>query len=110
MHNETCIYLLHYFAHYTKDLPSQWDWRVHDGVTLIRDQENCGSWWAHDMLVNPGAVLETDFPYVASDVACGGPIVYPYHLVGWAYVDKIWDKSGRICGSDYLLKGNLMVL
>ena len=29
-----------------------------------------GGWWAHDMLVSPGAVIEADFPYVASDVPC----------------------------------------
>jgi C1A family cysteine protease len=46
-----------------------------------------GGWWAHDMLVNQGAVLETDFPYIASDAACGGPYTYPYQLSGWAYVD-----------------------
>ncbi|MDZ7295564.1 MAG: C1 family peptidase [candidate division KSB1 bacterium] len=109
-------------------LPSSWDWRQHNGVTPVRDQDGCGScwafatvaslesvlmikqalstdlseqylvscntsgwgcnggWWAHDMLVNPGAVLEQDFPYVASDVPCGGPYNYPYKLTGWAYV------------------------
>ncbi len=46
-----------------------------------------GGWWAHDMLVNPGAVLESDFPYAASDLACGGPYNYPYKLSGWAYID-----------------------
>ena len=46
-----------------------------------------GGWWPHDMLVNPGAVLESEFPYVASDVACGGPYSYPYQINGWAYVD-----------------------
>jgi C1A family cysteine protease len=110
-------------------LPAQWDWRLQNGVTPVRDQRNCGScwafgtiatfesllliketmstdlseqhlvscntsgwgcnggWWAHDMLVSPGAVLETDFPYEAADVACGGPYNYPYQLIGWAYVD-----------------------
>lgn len=46
-----------------------------------------GGWWAHDMLVDPGAVLESDFPYVASDVPCGGPYNYPFKLTGWGYVD-----------------------
>ncbi|MBC7186488.1 MAG: hypothetical protein H5U38_05590, partial [Calditrichaeota bacterium] len=96
-------------------LPSSWDWRQHNGVSPVRDQDGCGScwafgtiaslesvllikqslltdlseqylvscntkgwgcnggWWAHDMLVSPGTVLEADFPYVASDVPCGGP-------------------------------------
>ena len=46
-----------------------------------------GGWWPQDMFVDPGAVLEEDFPYVASDVACGGPYDYPFKLSGWAYVD-----------------------
>jgi C1A family cysteine protease len=46
-----------------------------------------GGWWAHDMLVDPGAVLEVDFPYEAADIPCGGPYNYPYKLEGWAYVD-----------------------
>jgi len=46
-----------------------------------------GGWWALDMLIDPGAVLEEDFPYVASDVPCGGPYDYPFKLSDWAYVD-----------------------
>ena len=46
-----------------------------------------GGWWPHDMLVNPGGVLEADFPYLASDVPCGGPYDFPFQLGGWAYVD-----------------------
>ncbi|MEE4311081.1 MAG: C1 family peptidase [candidate division KSB1 bacterium] len=46
-----------------------------------------GGWWPHDMFVEDGAVLEAEFPYVASDVACGGPYQYPYAISGWAYVD-----------------------
>ena len=110
-------------------LPTQWDWRDHNGVTGVRDQRNCGScwafgtvasfeslllinqdtvtnlseqhlvscnsqgwgcnggWWAHDMLVNPGAVSESDFPYVASDALCGSSYTYAFQLTGWAYVD-----------------------
>lgn len=110
-------------------LPVFWDWRDHNGVTVVQDQGACGScwafgtvatfesllllkqnlttdlseqflmacntegwgcnggWWAHDMLMNPGAVLEEDFPYIASDVSCGGPYNYPYQLPGWSYVD-----------------------
>jgi C1A family cysteine protease len=87
-------------------LPAQWDWRDHNGVTEVRDQQACGScwafgtiasfeslllikqnlltdlseqflvscnnqdwgcnggWWAHDMLVDSGAVLEEDFPTI----------------------------------------------
>ncbi len=46
-----------------------------------------GGFWAHDMLINPGAVLEADFKYVAADVPCGGPYNYPFKLAGWGYVD-----------------------
>jgi len=46
-----------------------------------------GGWWAFDLLITPGAALETDFPYVAADVACGGPYTFPFKLSGWAYVD-----------------------
>lgn len=54
-----------------------------------------GGWWAYDMFVNPGAVLESDFPYVASDAACGGPYNYAFHLTGWAYIDGV-DKVPSI--------------
>jgi C1A family cysteine protease len=46
-----------------------------------------GGWWPHDMLVDPGAVLEVDFPYTATDAPCGGPYNYAFNLKGWAYVD-----------------------
>lgn len=110
-------------------LPTKWDWRDSDDVTIVKDQEDCGScwafgtiasleslllinndkntdlseqhlvscnskhwgcdggWWAHDLLINPGAVLESDFPYTAKEEPCGGSYNYPYQLSGWAYVD-----------------------
>ena len=46
-----------------------------------------GGWWPHDMFIDPGAVLERDFPYVAADTPCGGPYNYPFQISGWAYVD-----------------------
>ncbi len=46
-----------------------------------------GGWWAHEMLVSPGAVQESDFPYAANNSACGGPYQYKARLSGWAYVD-----------------------
>jgi len=55
-----------------------------------------GGWWVFEMLINPGAVLESAFPYVASDVPCGGPYSYPHKLTGWAFVDgedKVADTN-----------------
>ncbi|HPR87133.1 MAG TPA: C1 family peptidase [bacterium] len=46
-----------------------------------------GGWWAFDMLISPGAVLESLFPYVASDVPCPSGLTYAYQASGWAYVD-----------------------
>jgi C1A family cysteine protease len=110
-------------------LPAKWDWRDHNGVTPIRDQESCGScwafgtvggfesfllvknginadlseqhlvscnpwgygcgggWWAFDMLINPGAVLESLLPYVAADVPCPAGLTYAYQASDWAYID-----------------------
>jgi len=46
-----------------------------------------GGFWAFDMLVASGAVMEKDFPYVASDVRCGGPYTHPFLLSGWSYIN-----------------------
>ncbi len=52
-----------------------------------------GGWYAHeyhqiatDGCGDSGAVLESDFPYVASEVACDCPYDHPYAIEGWAYV------------------------
>jgi predicted secreted protein len=45
-----------------------------------------GGWWAHDYFVSPGAVHEADFPYTATDAACGGPYTYHEKIASWAYV------------------------
>ncbi len=53
-----------------------------------------GGWFAHDYhedLIPPGepaagAVLETDFPYRASNVPCGSPHSHAYRLAQWRYV------------------------
>jgi predicted secreted protein len=45
-----------------------------------------GGWWAHSYHVEPGAVLESAFPYVAKDVPCGGPYSHPYKISSWHYV------------------------
>ncbi len=60
----------------------------HDGWTCD------GGWWAHDYHIDEyyspdtqaGAVLESDFPYVANQVACKAPYSHPYRLTNWAYV------------------------
>ena len=52
-----------------------------------------GGWWAHKYHYNqtainqtqPGAVLETDFPYVAAPHSCNR-FNHPYRLGGWSYV------------------------
>ena len=53
-----------------------------------------GGWWAHDYHewrmptgeLEAGAVLEADFPYQASDVACNSPHSHAYRIDNWAYV------------------------
>jgi C1A family cysteine protease len=55
-----------------------------------------GGWWVFDMLMNPGAALESAFPYSESDAVCGGPYLFPFKINGWAYVDgedKLPDKN-----------------
>ena len=53
-----------------------------------------GGWWAHEyhhsqIAINqtqPGAVLETDFPYVAATQPCNRLFNHFYRLGGWGYV------------------------
>ena len=45
-----------------------------------------GGYWAHDYHVDPGAVLEADFPYVAQNKPCGGPYDHPYKIEDWKYI------------------------
>jgi hypothetical protein len=60
---------------------------------------NCsdGGWFAHDLHVDPGAVSETSFRYVAYDAACpeaANPpqrLDHPYHLAGWGYIGNGYD-------------------
>ncbi|MBN1900143.1 hypothetical protein JW926_02305 [Candidatus Sumerlaeota bacterium] len=63
------------------DLSEQWL------VSCNANDWNCdGGWWAHDYHINPGAVYESEFPYVAANLACGGPYYHPYHIKEWHYV------------------------
>ncbi len=41
----------------------------------------------YDLFVNPGAMLESCFPYVGLDIPCIDTCPYPYQAQGWAYVD-----------------------
>lgn len=53
-----------------------------------------GGWWAHDYHLSKippgepaaGAVYESDFPYVASKVACNPPHDHHEKIVSWQYV------------------------
>ena len=45
-----------------------------------------GGFFAHDYHVNPGAVLEKDFPYKGVQVSCPTNLNHPYKLVSWAYI------------------------
>jgi hypothetical protein len=72
----------------TVDLSEQWL------VSCNSDGWGCGGgWWAHDYhqwKTDPcggtGAVLEANFPYVASDVSCSCPYSHDYLIRGWAFV------------------------
>jgi predicted secreted protein len=64
-------------------------------VSCNTDGWGCGGgWWAHDYHdwkkppseSQAGAVLETEFPYVASDVPCSGPYSHPYQIDSWTFV------------------------
>ncbi len=64
-------------------------------VSCNTDGWGCGGgWWGHKYHYNttipndpnPGAVYESSFPYVASDVACNAPYDRPYRLNNWFYV------------------------
>lgn len=46
-----------------------------------------GGWFAHDMHVNPGAVIEEDCPYQAKDVKIVDNFNHPYKLDSWGYVN-----------------------
>lgn len=58
-------------------------------VSCNNDGWGCGGgWWAYDLFVNPGAVMESCFPYEADDVPCGHNCPYPYVAQGYAYCTK----------------------
>ena len=80
----------------TVDLSEQWL------VSCNRDGWGCnGGWWAHDYYAGTvgkcggtGAVLESSFPYTASDSFCNGPYPHQYLLIdtdgdgySWKFID-----------------------
>lgn len=57
-----------------------------------------GGWFANDMMLDPGAVLESCFGYVAYDAPCDDTCPHPYAASSWAYVktDSSIPKTGDI--------------
>jgi hypothetical protein len=74
--------------HIEVDLSEQWL------VSCNKNRWGCnGGWWAHsyfqynmDLFNGTGAVMEEEFPYVATDVPCNGPYHHPYTIDSWRYV------------------------
>ncbi|MFQ6007586.1 MAG: C1 family peptidase, partial [Candidatus Zixiibacteriota bacterium] len=72
----------------TEDLSEQWL------VSCNQNGWGCdGGWFAHgyhcwstDPCDSTGAVLETDFPYVAWDAPCSCPDPHPYRIESWSYI------------------------
>jgi C1A family cysteine protease len=70
----------------------------HDGIEVDLSEQymvSCNPWgwgcnggyWPCDMLVEPGAAMESCFPYVASDVPCNPSCPTPYQIQSWAFVE-----------------------
>jgi C1A family cysteine protease len=55
-----------------------WDWGCN------------GGFWPNDMLVDPGAAMESCFPYVGTVVPCSDTCPKPYQIQGWAFVTEDW--------------------
>jgi C1A family cysteine protease len=77
----------------TVDLSEQWL------VSCNLDGWGCGGgWWAHDYhqwatdaCGGTGAVLETNFPYAASDLPCNCPYPHDYLIDDWAFIGTSFD-------------------
>lgn len=86
--------------------------KIQDGITRDLSEQyliscnmegwNClsGGWWtAHDYHKDKipsgepaaGAVYETDFPYVTTNVACNPPHTHHETLVDWSYITNGWS-------------------
>jgi C1A family cysteine protease len=89
--------------------PLECNIKLKDGITVDLSEQwlvSCntygwgcgGGWWAHDFhqsQTDPcggtGAVLETNFPYVASDVPCNCPYPHDYLIDDWAFVGNSYS-------------------
>jgi C1A family cysteine protease len=49
-----------------------------------------GGFWPNDMLVDPGAMMESCFPYSATDEPCNETCPTPYAIQSWAFVTEDW--------------------
>ena len=47
-----------------------------------------GGYWPNDMLADPGAAMESCFPYVADEVPCNESCPTPYQIQSWAFVEE----------------------
>jgi len=47
-----------------------------------------GGYWPNDMLVDPGAAMESCFPYVADEVPCKDTCATPYQVQSWVFVTE----------------------
>ncbi len=84
--------------------PLECNIKLKDGITVNLSEQwlvscntegwDCtGGWWAHhyhqwknDACNETGAVMESDFPYAASDLPCGCPYPHAYRIQNWAYI------------------------
>lgn len=46
-----------------------------------------GGYWPNDMVVDPGVMLESCFPYVADEVPCDMTCPIAYAALGWGFVE-----------------------
>jgi len=78
----------------TEDLSEQWL------VSCNQDGYSCsGGWWCHeyfkesgyksDPCGGKGAVMESEFPYVAYNAPCNCPYTHEYFINDWAYVGPV---------------------
>jgi C1A family cysteine protease len=47
-----------------------------------------GGYWPNDMLVDPGAAMESCFSYVADEVPCKDTCLTPYQIQSWVFVTE----------------------